>query len=268
MRTLVVFLNELSLASSMSPGDMLPHVLATLAAVRAAKKVRNDLSLASQTPLTRVAFGDGTQSLATILRSAAHKDEWRSLSSLTQLSPWDSYPGLNNPGESREVVFQEKVAIGMLWANQNKSAILSFAFVPSWSKSHVRAQFHEMDGGGKLTPSEIAVPNLSKLEHVEVHHDLIANYGRELSSSSLIHEGDGFAIRIWFNDHNPPHFHVLARKDTSESLAKCAIETLDILSGGLPPILRNRVREWARDQREDLMRCWERCRIGQPPYAL
>ena len=63
-------------------------------------------------------------------------------------------------------------------------------------------------------------------------------------------------VRIWFNDHPPPHFHVLLRRDSSDSLARFAIETLDLLSGYVVPATRRKVQEWARGRREELMTNW------------
>ena len=95
-----------------------------------------------------------------------------------------------------------------------------------------------------------------------------SNYGRTVSASSLIYEGNGFFIRMYAYDHNPPHFHVLLHRDTSESLAKCAIQTLDVLAGNLPSALRRPIREWASTHRPDLMQNWERCQAGNRPHLL
>jgi hypothetical protein len=270
VKRFVIFINELSLTpeSVMTPEEMLPHVLATLAAIRATRKMRHDLVVAGQVPLAGVFFDNGTHSLAAVLRGDAHKEEWRLLQNLDQSSPWEAYPGLRTPGGLQEVHFQGTTALGMLWAKQNESTIVSFAFPPNWEASHVQAHFHEMDEAGDINSAEIQIPNLSKPEHVTIHRDLIANYGRTMSSSSVVYDGDGFVVRMFFNDHNPPHFHVMARRDTSETLAKCAIETLDLLSGELSAVLRARVTEWAKAQRGDLMRCWTLCRTGQHPFSL
>jgi hypothetical protein len=124
------------------------------------------------------------------------------------------------------------------------------------------------DTGINLNSVEIAVPNLSGPAHVEVHRELITTYGRDLAASSLVYEGDGFFIRIWFTDHPPPHFHVMLRRDTSEAAARYAIETLDLLSGQLAPPVRRRVEEWAGGRREELLSDWTRCSNGQHPFRI
>ena len=266
MKTLVIFLNELSFASSISSEAMLPHVLSTLAAIRAVKRIRPDLAVAGHVPLSSVSFCDGSRPLAAVLRGDAHKDEWRFLRGLDQSNPWSAHPDLTSPGEFQEVICQGDVGIGMLWAKQNSSTVVSFAFTPNWDEHELQAELRQMDDGGNLVTTEITLPNLSKPEHSAVHRELITNYGRAVSSSSLIYEGEGFVVRIWFNDHAPPHFHVLMRRDTSDSLAKYKIETLDVLEGTLSPVLRRRVEEWATTRKEHLLACWARCRVGQHPF--
>jgi hypothetical protein len=265
LKTLVVFLNELSFACSMAPEEMLPHVRSTLAAIRAAKKIRADI-VVGPSSLAHVHLGDGTHSMAEVLRG--DRDEWRFLLSLDQSSPQASYSHVMIPGQLEEVMFQGEAANGMHWARVNDSTIVSFAFPPNWGNSTVQAELRQLDGIGDLKTTAIAVPNLSLPEHVVTHRELIVRYGRELAKSSLIYEGDGFVVRIWFNDHPPPHFHVMLHRDTSEAVARYAIETLDLLSGKLRPPVRGTVEEWARSRRAELMSSWARCQNGQLPFRI
>jgi hypothetical protein len=200
---------------------MLPHILSTLSAIRGAKRIRADIVVVGHVPLAQAVLGDGTCSLAAVLRGDVNKDEWRFLSSLDQSSPWSGYSQGIAPGELQKVVFQGQSAIGMLWARQNDSTIVSFAFPPNWANRSVHAELHQIDETGEnLSSIGVEIPNLSRPEHVETHRELITTYGRNLAKSSLIYEGDGFVIRIWFNDHPPPHFHVMLRRDTSEAVAR------------------------------------------------
>jgi len=244
---------------------LVPHVLATLRALKAAKTIRKDIVVAANERLAGVALGDGTHSLAGVLLGNAYKDEWRFMMSLDQASPWAAYP---KSWELEEVTFNGQSAVGMLWAKQNESTVFSFAFPPNWGNSHIEAQFNKMDGDANFSSVGVRIPNLSKAEHVTSHSVLINNYGGTVSSSALVYEGADFAIRMYFNDHPPPHFHVLARTNTSETLATCAIETLDVLAGDLSSDLRRRVKDWAVAQKADLITNWERCRTGKHPFLL
>jgi hypothetical protein len=246
---------------------MLGPVLSTLTTVKATKNIRNDLVVAGNAPISSVLLGDGNHFLAELLRGSDHREEWRFLQSLDQSSPWDAFPGTTNPGVLQEVLFDSKAATGMLWAKQNDSLVLSFAFNSNWSERLIQAQLREIDQHFNITSNPVEIRNLSSLEHVAVHQNVISDYGRDLSASSLVHEGNGFAIRMYFNDHPPAHFHVL-EVNSPDTLARYRIDTLDVLSGRLPSTLRGRVTEWAHRRREDLMQCWHRVRSGQHPLVL
>jgi hypothetical protein len=69
----------------------------------------------------------------------------------------------------------------------------------------------------------------------------------------------GIVIAMYFNDHDPPHFH--ARY--GGKVARIAIGTLAVLSGSLPPRVQGLVAEWAVLHREELAANWERLRGGR-----
>jgi hypothetical protein len=62
----------------------------------------------------------------------------------------------------------------------------------------------------------------------------------------------GISIRMYFDDHPPPHFHAYYGK----AAAKIDIETLDIQEGALPQRALKLVREWAGDHRDELGENW------------
>ena len=70
----------------------------------------------------------------------------------------------------------------------------------------------------------------------------------------------GIVIRMYFNDHLPPHFHA----HYGEHHAEIAIETLEILKGKLPNRVLGLALEWAALHRHDLRADWERARNEQP----
>ena len=269
MRTPTIFLNELSLTTDrdLEPQELLPHVLATLRAAREAKRLRRDLILVGG--LAGVVFGGGPHTLASVLRGADYRDEWRSLRDLDQTSPYgpDDWTA---PTELEEVQFQGTSGVGMLRALENKSAILSFAFRQVWDLPKLRATHLKVDDLGTVFSRNIEVPNLAKQEHVAIHEELVREIGIDLSQSSIIYEGEGFVLRIYFNDHDPPHFHVMAQNNTSETVARFRIDTLDQLtqSGRLRPGVRRRIIDWAEGRREALMACWRQCREHRHPARL
>ena len=66
----------------------------------------------------------------------------------------------------------------------------------------------------------------------------------------------GIIIGMFFNEHNPPHFH--ARY--GEFQAEIEIQTLHIIEGDLPRRAKALVLEWAEEHREELMENWNLAR--------
>lgn len=69
----------------------------------------------------------------------------------------------------------------------------------------------------------------------------------------------GIYILMRYNDHNPPHFHVVY----AEHEASYAIRTLEVLNGNLPSRAHAMVMEWASLHRDELYDNWLRARNGQ-----
>ena len=62
----------------------------------------------------------------------------------------------------------------------------------------------------------------------------------------------GMVISIYFDDHNPPHFHVLY----NEYEAQISINDLAVLNGNLPSKALGLVMEWANLHKEELLENW------------
>ena len=69
----------------------------------------------------------------------------------------------------------------------------------------------------------------------------------------------GIIIRMYFNDHVPPHFHA----DYGEHQIEITIETLEVFKGKLPNRVLGLVLEWASLHRNELRADWERARNGE-----
>lgn len=62
----------------------------------------------------------------------------------------------------------------------------------------------------------------------------------------------GIVIQMYYDDHDPPHFHVRY----AGQKAIIAIETLSVLRGGLSPRALGLVTEWAARHQKELMADW------------
>jgi len=74
----------------------------------------------------------------------------------------------------------------------------------------------------------------------------------------------GILIRMYWNDHAPPHFHV----EYGEYRAQYLIETLVLSRGQLPRRAHALVLEWAAMHRDELMEDWELCEAKQQPRMI
>jgi hypothetical protein len=63
----------------------------------------------------------------------------------------------------------------------------------------------------------------------------------------------GIVISMYFNEHNPPHFHIRY----NEYRAVINIRTLNIMDGHLPARVRGLVEEWAELNQQELIAMWE-----------
>jgi len=74
----------------------------------------------------------------------------------------------------------------------------------------------------------------------------------------------GVVIKMFFNDHNPPHFHA----EYGDNLALIDVRNLSVFSGRLPPRVLGLVIEWATLHRQELLDDWERARAQQELHKI
>jgi len=70
----------------------------------------------------------------------------------------------------------------------------------------------------------------------------------------------GIIIKMFFEDHNPPHFH--AEYGSFEALIE--IDTLAVIGGKLPPRALGLVMEWAALHQKELILLWQNAREQKP----
>ena len=70
----------------------------------------------------------------------------------------------------------------------------------------------------------------------------------------------GIVIKMFFDDHNPPHFHAIY----GEHEVLVDINTFAVFAGLLPPRALGLVIEWATLHRDELISDWERARDQSP----
>lgn len=70
----------------------------------------------------------------------------------------------------------------------------------------------------------------------------------------------GIAVSMFYNDHNPPHFH--ARYGRAKALFRIADG--EIIAGELPRTAAHLVKEWALAHRAELEENWRKARAQEP----
>lgn len=74
----------------------------------------------------------------------------------------------------------------------------------------------------------------------------------------------GISIRMYYDDHNPLHFHVFY----NNYAAKIAIQTGEIIAGSIPKRVCAMAREWSALNKEHLLDNWSRCVRHEPLMLL
>lgn len=74
----------------------------------------------------------------------------------------------------------------------------------------------------------------------------------------------GISIRMFFNDHVPPHFHV----EYAEFQATIDILELTISGGKLPRRAQELVLDWAELHQNELLIDWQLCTAKQQPNPI
>ncbi len=74
----------------------------------------------------------------------------------------------------------------------------------------------------------------------------------------------GIIITMYYNDHNPPHFHARYGND----VVMVEIENLKILEGSFPTRASTMVLEWAKYNQNKLLKNWENIRNEKPVFRI
>jgi hypothetical protein len=74
----------------------------------------------------------------------------------------------------------------------------------------------------------------------------------------------GIIIRMFFDEHGPPHFHAAY----AGSVAQIGIDPIRLLRGQLPRRALSLVYEWAALHQNELMENWRRLQADQPADSI
>jgi hypothetical protein len=74
----------------------------------------------------------------------------------------------------------------------------------------------------------------------------------------------GIIIRMYFDDHPPPHFHAIYGKHESQ----IGINPICVLRGNLPHRAESMVIEWTALHQHELIQNWNRLQNDQPAQKI
>jgi len=74
----------------------------------------------------------------------------------------------------------------------------------------------------------------------------------------------GITIRMYYDDHAPPHFHAYY----GEHSALISIDTLEVLEGEFPKRALAMVLEWAAEHRSELRADWDLAARHEPLVTI
>jgi len=74
----------------------------------------------------------------------------------------------------------------------------------------------------------------------------------------------GIIIAVFYDDHNPPHFH--ARY--SGQKVSIEINSLKVLDGKISPRALGLVMEWASQHKKELIEDWNLAKANNPPKKI
>ncbi len=74
----------------------------------------------------------------------------------------------------------------------------------------------------------------------------------------------GIIIRMFFNEHAPPHFHA----EYAEHRAVINIRSLEVMEGKLPRRALELVLDWAELHQTELLNDWNLCQQHQQPADI
>jgi hypothetical protein len=74
----------------------------------------------------------------------------------------------------------------------------------------------------------------------------------------------GIIIRMFYDDHEPAHFHVVCGNE----FAKIGIEDLAVIKGWLPPRAMGMVMEWTTLHKQELLSEWDAIKHDKPMFPI
>jgi len=235
-----------------------------LRALRKIKSVGRPIVIGAQEGMGRMTF---TSARRLISSFDVGKDWWRLLMQIDHHSPCASVPQCVAPKDGiHDAVVPHEVA--PMWALANDAFVLSFPLNDRLRNPEVSVGPCACVDGAHVSPGD-TYRNISGALHVDHWQGAILDYSYTESSNSVIYEGAGYRVRMYLNDHNPPHVHVYKMDNVKLCVGKVRVDKVEVLEDrGMGSSIRRSVVSIISERKEDFIRAWDRCRSGRLPTRI
>jgi len=264
-----VFLNERSYPIVAEQRAVMLAVVSLLRGLLRAKELAGNIYLGCADSLPSIPLTNDFQTLASIVKD--DRELWRVVHNLEQRSPFGKVPQAIAPADNSHVdPASTKGDAALLWALWNEAFVASFPSEKEWTEPKIK--FHRCECATSQHDSSTAaeVRNIATAQHADTWGDVLSNFMFTSAASSEIYDNGTFSLRMFLNDHSPPHIHVYLGPYSSGCVATVRFDTEpEILEGkGLTGSTKADVFELLRARRAELMISWARCRSGNHPNEL
>lgn len=263
MLTPQIFLNELSISFQNSNKEKIREsILKTISALKEINAINPEVSLNSEPSIPKILITNKGDSFTSIL--SKHKDHYLFLLRMEDKAPTSSpeYP-------SEEIRHNNRSTRGLTAAYLEKSLTASFCLENNWDLHTINAiRFWIAEGSGTEQSEPIEIANISTTDHIEKWKDKISYLGHSESHSFIIHTNDAFIMKMYANDHNPPHIHILRSGTPQIPLSRIKIETIEAMDNPLPKKIKPEVLGLIKKHQKLLLSNWSRCREGKHPIKI
>lgn len=261
-----LFVNEVSLPIEMPDEDVYASILSTLRGLRRARELAGSVDLGASVRLSEVQVAPDYRTLGSLTKVMDY-EWWRFLRSIDQYAPFSSVPRTEAPVDHST---QQVSPMAALWAERNDAFVLSFVSGERWAGEMFMVEMCSCKLGDHVGAKCVEVRNISSPEHADRWARELGNYGIRRAVSTEVYRGPNFSLRIYLSDHPPAHVHVFVPSEPRRCAAKVRFDVgAEYLEcEGLRGRLRSEVLDFVAAKREQLLRSWSQCEVGERPNAV
>lgn len=268
MDAIPLFMNDASYPlSAVADWEVEREILQLMKTLKRVKGLNRPIILGSALRLTEIPITRAYRTLASYAEILG-REWWRFIRGLEQRAPYSSMPQCVGPDVGVHISHGGGGSVGVLWSIKNSAFMISFASSAPW-RTHVVPVSVCSCTNGRHAPEDVTCRNISAPEHVELWQNDILDFSYSEASSSTIYDSVGFRLKMYLNDHEPPHVHVYQSGNLRKCIGRVRLDHVEVMEDeGFSGAVKKDVLELLSARRDELLRAWIRCRGGQLPNQI